>query len=245
MSRLSGWLREVSAYVATQRNNFLELAEFVSRKKESNLLSQRLFSSGLFLAFDRAFSNVFDYILYPMVMYYSCLILKTTIGFIIGGALMTALSFLVCWLWIFLYDRFGVNLLILEDLKNLREYDGKEKKKKFFASVLKRGDLIAFFIVNIKYDPFYAFVYKRKGNNRKGIKGRSDWVVFSSAVLISNVIWWVPSYFIGFIGFSSLELFQNYVESVKPLLIQIFSCFLATYFSWEYLVFKNQKKIKI
>ena len=98
------------------RNGLLELAEFVGKDKESPVLPRRFASSGLFLAFDRIFSHAFDYILYPTVIYYSCLVWELPSGFILGGFFMTVLSFLVCWLWVVLYDKFDVDLLILEDL---------------------------------------------------------------------------------------------------------------------------------
>lgn len=166
--------------------------------RERNVLVERIGSSSAFLIFDRIVSNLFDYGLYPIAFWLTDIYVGGYKGFLLAGIIMTVLSFLICWLWIYLYDFFEVNLLILEDVRRLRN-NGTDKSgwKGMIARILKKGNFLGFLIMSIKYDPFFTSIYMREDEESKGLKGLRNWIIFIGSVAIGNLWWWFPSFFFG------------------------------------------------
>ena len=203
-----------------RRQRIWDLAAFAAGQR--SVLSERLGSSGAFLIFDRAVSHLFDYGLYPLAFLLTDTYVGGYWGFIVAAIIMTTFSFLICWSWIYLYDFFQVDLLILEDIKRLRN-NGTESNSRFkilVANILKKGNFLSFVIMSLKFDPFMTAVFMRPNDDTFGLHGKRDWLIFIGSVLLSNGFWWLPSFFIGTEGFEILwGALQNWsFDSLKGVL---------------------------
>jgi hypothetical protein len=127
---------------------------------------------------------VFDYVLYPTVVY--------KFGVLIGGALMTLLSFLICLILLQFYDWAKHDWLGIEAIKNIKEYKGDKRIGQFTSWVMKKGDSIAFLFLSLRFDPFITTAYMRHGKYN-GMSKR-DWKIFTGSLLISNVYWTLACY---------------------------------------------------
>jgi len=125
------------------------------------------------------FDYGFDYALYPVVIW--------KLGPWIGGAIMALASLVFCLLLLRLYDRLGRDWLGLEFVKNLRHYDGPSRWRRTLAWLVTRGDLAAFVILSVKYDPFITTTYLR----REAYSGmtRRDWHIFLASWFVANGLW--------------------------------------------------------
>lgn len=127
----------------------------------------------------QAVDNAFDYLLYPAVILW--------IGPLWGGLVMAMLSLVFCLGLIRLYDRLGRDWLGLEYLKGIKLYHGRTRWKRCLGWLLNRGNIPAFIVLSVKYDPFITTAYLR----REAFNGmaRRDWVIFVSSWIIGNVTW--------------------------------------------------------
>lgn len=127
----------------------------------------------------KAFDYGFDYALYPLVIW--------KLGPLAGGAIMTLASLVFCLGLLRLYDRLGRDWLGLEFVKNLRNYEGASRWRRWLAWLLSRGDAAAFVVLSAKYDPFITTAYLR----RDAFNGmtRRDWTIFLGSWLVSNLLW--------------------------------------------------------
>lgn len=139
---------------------------------------------------------LFDYVLYPFVIYEA--------GLVKGFAIMIFLSFLSCVLMILLYDYLKKDFLAIEyskeklDLLTANNEGGRLKRS--FKWLLKRSQIFLFVFLSV-YDPFIATIFMRKGSNQyNGLKAR-DWQVLTLSLFIGNGIWAVTV-------FTGLSLFQ-------------------------------------
>lgn len=139
---------------------------------------------------------LFDYMLYPSIIYY--------FGILIGGAVMTTLSFLICLLILRLYDWSKRDWLGIETIKEMRHYHGQSRALLFLSKLLNKSDLIAFFILSINFDPFIVTVYLRKGKFN-GLS-KHDWLIFISSLLVSNLYWIIAC----FLGVTLIEWLINW-----------------------------------
>ena len=115
--------------------------------------------------------------------------------------MMASFSALFCFGAIFFYDRVRRDLLGLEALKTLREYEGGRVWGKVFSWILKRGDVAAFLFLSVFSNPFVATVYLRRGAYAfDGMRTR-EWSIFATSFLLSNASW----AFACFVGVSFVE----------------------------------------
>lgn len=154
------------------------VAAFIGERKE------KIRNAGLAYGVDWAVNWLFNYPLYGYVMW--------RFGLQKGFLIMAFLSFLVCWIYIIIYDIIKKDLFLIEDVKDYVEkvasYNGKWKALRILALVVKRGGKItAFFLLSFFKDPFYATAYCRNGKFN-GLKGK-DWLIFLASVVVSNVPW--------------------------------------------------------
>lgn len=137
--------------------------------------------------------NLFDYALYPFVIW--------KLGLLWGGITMTILSFLACWLTMIFYDWSKKDWLGIETIKGIKEYKGRSKIEKFIAWILKKGDFVSFIFLSVYFDPFITTAYMRRGSNRYDGMKKRDWRIFIASGLFSN-IWWT---LVSFGGVSVIE----------------------------------------
>jgi len=127
---------------------------------------------------------VFDYVLYPAVVY--------KFGVLIGGALMTLLSFVTCLLLLQFYDWAKRDWLGIEAIKNIKEYNGDKRIGQFTSWVMKKGDSIAFLFLSLRFDPFITTAYMRHGKYN-GMSKR-DWKIFTGSLVTGNAYWTLACY---------------------------------------------------
>jgi len=136
---------------------------------------------------------LFDDILYPFAIW--------KLGLVWGGLMMASFSAILCFGALIFYDRVRRDLLGLEALKTLREYEGGRVWGKVFSWILKRGDGAAFLFLSIVSNPFVATVYLRRGAYAFDGMRRREWSIFVMSFLLSNASWT----FACFMGVSFVE----------------------------------------
>lgn len=126
--------------------------------------------------------TLFDYALYPAVIAW--------LGAVVGGAVMTVLSALFCYLYILAYDWSGKDWFGFEMMKEMR--DGGEHESRAWRvvqRVARKGDWAAFLALSVYADPFFTIIYMRRGvGTYSGLSSR-DWKIFWGSVLVAN-LWW-------------------------------------------------------
>jgi len=127
-----------------------------------------------------------DYILYPFVIW--------KMGIVRGGLIMTAVSFLLCYLTFLFYDWSKKDWLGIETIKGIKDYRGENKIGKFTSWVLKKGDPIALFFLSIKFDPFIVTAYMRQGSHKYNGLSKRDWKIFIGSLLLGNAYWTLACY---------------------------------------------------
>ena len=141
-------------------------------------------------------SWLFDYVLYPFVIYKAGL----TKGFVI----MIFLSFLSCILMFLIYDFLKKDFLAIEyskeKLNSIIANNKGGKLRKALIWVLKRSTIFLFVFLSV-YDPFIATIFMRKGSYQYNGLNKRDWGVFSLSLIIGNGIWAVTV-------FTGLSLFE-------------------------------------
>lgn len=148
-----------------------------------------VFLSGAFVLYSTAY--LFDYVLYPFVIYKA--------GLLKGFAIMLALSFLSCLIFLLIYNFLKKDIFALEYSKqkiNAFIDDTKGSKiKRFFRKILKHSKILLFIFLSV-YDPFIATVFMRKGDFKPKLMTRSDWGILSLSVVVGNAVW-APTIFVG------------------------------------------------
>jgi hypothetical protein len=139
-----------------------------------------------------ALDHLFDYVLYPIVMY--------KLGLVYGFLVMTTLSGLVCLLMAFVYDFLEKDWLGLETVKELVEKFFKEEEemarrswrkwwKKLFSKIFYEYRWGPFVFLSLVFDPFVTTIYIRKGYHLYNGFSKEDWGIFIGSILLSNA-WW-------------------------------------------------------
>lgn len=144
--------------------------------------------------------RAFDLILYPFVIY--------RYGILLGGVVMTGLSFIVCLLSVWFYDWSKHDWLGIEAIKSMKEYTGDRKFFRLIAWVLRKNDLLAMLILSLQFDPFITMVYLRRGAYN-GMNGR-DWKIFLASLIFSNAYWTLAC----FMGISLVEWILKMISVV-------------------------------
>ena len=132
------------------------------------------------------FNFAFDCLLYPAVIFW--------LGLLVGGLLMAVLSFFVCWLLLWFYDRSGRDWLGIETAKQVRDYVGISLWRRALAWLLQRGDVVVCVTLSIRFDPFVTTAYMRHGSFNG--MSRRDWRNFWLSWFIGNA-WWALFCFAG------------------------------------------------
>jgi len=123
----------------------------------------------------------FDYLLYPFAIF--------RLGPLVGAIVMALLSLAFCLLLLRLYDHFQRDWLGLEFVKSLKVYDGGSTWRRVMGWLLRRGNVVAFLLLSVRYDSFITTAYLRPGAFC-GLSKR-DWAIFLGSWFIGNVTWTV------------------------------------------------------
>jgi hypothetical protein len=145
---------------------------------------KKIATAGAAYSVDYCVNWLFNYPLYIWVM--------DNAGLRDGYIIMFCLSFLLCYVYIKIYDIIKRDLFLLEDAKDwmdgMANYAGESKIKLFRAKIISKGGFIsAFLIISLWKDPFYTLAFCRKGKYN-GFSLR-DWGIFLGSVAIGNSVW--------------------------------------------------------
>lgn len=138
-------------------------------------------------------SYLFDYILYPFVIY--------ELGIIKGGLLMTFLAAVINILCLKFYDLSKRDWLGIEALKGVKAYEGKNRLVRVMSGLLKKSDPAAFFFLSIKEDAFITMIYLRHGSHQYNGMSARDWRIFLASLAVANIYWTLAAY----MGISVIE----------------------------------------
>lgn len=117
-------------------------------------------------------------------------------GFLKGGIATMIFSFFICLATIVFYDWSKKDWLGIELVKEMKEYEGRNRIGQAIKWLLRKGDVVALVGLSILTDPFITLVYLRKGANQYNGMGRREWMIFLVSTFISN-LWWVTVVFGG------------------------------------------------
>ena len=148
---------------------------------------------GIGLLVNKTIVYLFDYLLYPFIIW-KCGIIK-------GGIIMTFISFLICWGTLLFYDWSKRDWIGIETIKELKEYEGGNIKGRLFSWVTRKGDPVAVLILSVYFDPFVTTAYMRRGAHGYNGLGKRDWSIFIFSVLFGNFYWTL----VAFTGVTLLE----------------------------------------
>ena len=143
---------------------------------------------------------LFDYVLYPVVMY--------KYGLINGFIIMILLSFVACIFLFILYDFLKKDFFAIEYSKEklivLTSDKEGTKIKRTLVWCFKNSKPLLFVFLSV-FDPFIATVYMRKGISEYNGLSKRDWMIFIMSLIIGNGIWAITV-------FTSLSLFQYVIK---------------------------------
>jgi hypothetical protein len=143
--------------------------------------SRRLGTLAAGVTFMYVTNKLFDYLLYPYVVYRA--------GIIVGGLVMTALSALACLSILRFYDRTKRDWLGIETIRDLKDYRGGRRAARLISRLLSKSDAAAFVALSLYHDPFITTVWLRR--ERFGGLSARDRRIFWGSVLLGNAFWTV------------------------------------------------------
>lgn len=158
-------------------------------------LLQRIGILALGLTANTAMVYGYDFIVYPYLI--------VTHGLFLGWIYATIGSIVLCLGTLWFYDLTKQDWLGIETIKLIRDEPANGRIRKFFHSVVSRGDALAFLLLSLKYDPFITTVYMRHGSGNHTMTAR-DWKIFWAGAVVSNV-WW------GAVVFGAIEIFRKWL----------------------------------
>jgi len=144
-------------------------------------LKSRAFFLFVGIVVEYVVTYAFDYGFYPFMIW--------KYGAMKGGVIMSLISLVFCYITLLLYDLTKKDWFGIELIKELREYEGKAKTFGIMSWMLRRGKFAAFLILSLKFDPFTAVVYMRKGANEFTGMDRKSWIIFFGSWAIGNLAW--------------------------------------------------------
>lgn len=149
-------------------------------------------------------ANGFDYVLYPWVIW--------KLGPLHGAAVMTLLSFLICWLTLLFYDWAKKDWLGIETIKGLRDYAGNSRMMRALQWAAAKGEAALLVVLSIWTDPFVVVAYFRHGAHQYNGMTARDWRIFLIALVIGNGYWSAAM----FVGVSAAEYAWSGISGVLP-----------------------------
>lgn len=128
------------------------------------------------------FNWLFDYVGYSFVIW--------KLGVIPGGLVMAILAFFLDWYSVKFYDEFETDWLAMEEIKSLRDYQGKNLMKRFTKLILtKTPDFIQVIFFAVKFNPFITTIMMRKSSFEAKGMSRQDWKIFIISFIIGQIYW--------------------------------------------------------
>ncbi|MBL8189971.1 MAG: hypothetical protein JNK38_18295 [Acidobacteria bacterium] len=134
---------------------------------------------GLYLY--NTFNRFYDVVLYTAVI--------AKWGTLKGGVMMMALSLVVDWVTLRLYDRFKRDVFGIEGLKRVRDSDATTWIGKVLRWALRQNDLVTFVVLTLMTNQFVVTAWLRHGADEFNGLQRRDWVIFLSSVVLGNLYW--------------------------------------------------------
>lgn len=159
---------------------------------------------GIGLLGNSLIANGIDYVLYPWVIW--------TLGPLLGAAMMTVLSFLICWATLLFYDWAKKDWLGIETIKELKEYAGNSRFARVLRWAVAKGDAALLVILSVWTDPFVTVAYLRQGAHQYNGMSARDWKIFMLALAIGNGIWSITL----FTGMSAAEYAWMAISAAFP-----------------------------
>ncbi len=133
---------------------------------------------------------LFDWLLYGAVVAFLTQQYGALWGSIAAFCIMTPISAIICLTYMKIYDWSKKDWFGFEAAKMLRDdlsHGGYWKR--LMRSILRLGDIPAFILLSLHFDPFMTTVYLRKGTDNYDGLTKRDWTVFYGSVLFSNGYW--------------------------------------------------------
>jgi hypothetical protein len=144
---------------------------------------------------------LFDYVLYPFVIWRA--------GLLWGALIMTGLSLVVCIALLRFYDWSRKDWLGIETVKRLRDEPAAAGARRRIAGLLRRSDAFALVALSIRFDPFVTILYIRRGSHAYAGLSRREWRLFLVSNLISNA-WW------SLVAFGAIEVVRRTWPGLVP-----------------------------
>ena len=143
----------------------------------------------------------FNFLLYPFIIY--------EYGILLGGVIMTILSFFICYGIIRFYDWSKKDWLGIETLKEIEDFRPRPIPSNgifkyiflvmnmvgnFSAQIMKKSDALLLFLLSVKFDPFVTVIHIRHGAHQYNGLSKRDWKIFISSLIIGDIYWTVVVY---------------------------------------------------
>lgn len=156
-------------------------------------LARQIAGWGAAHAIIRTEEYLFDFLLYPFMLYAGgpALVAGATgrssaiLGYWVGFAVMVFLSIVVNLSYLAAYDRLGRDLFGLEAA---RAYERRFAERRFYRPIRPVVKFIAFGYLAVWHNPLFATLFLRQ-DARPFQMDRGDWRVFGLALVIANFGW--------------------------------------------------------
>lgn len=150
------------------------------------MVKERLFFLFVGIIFQWIVVGIFDYVLYPFVVW--------KFGLLNGGLAMATVSLVFCSATLAFYNSTKKDWFGIEMAKKLREYDGTRMVPRVISWMLKKSKAVLFVFLSVRFDPFTTVVYMRRGSNTFPAINSKDLKIFFASWLIGNLSWLITVY---------------------------------------------------
>lgn len=136
---------------------------------------------GIGFALKKSLDYVFDYGIYPLAI--------ISMGYTVGGIVMTMLSVVINVMVIKGYDWAKQDLLMIELFKKSIHQNEVEERFSSLKKFISNNDTAAFFLLSWVDDPITVTLYMRKGSYQYNGLSFRDWNIFLASTIVSNLFW--------------------------------------------------------
>ena len=137
-------------------------------------------------------NRFYDYVLYTAAL--------AKFGVLKGGAIMMAISFVLDFATLRVYDRLKLDLFGIEALKSLRERTPTNWTERMTIWALRQSEFVVFMVLTLLTNQFVVVAWMRHGARQYNGMTQRDWVIFLSSFFIGHLYWiGILSLAIGFI----------------------------------------------
>ena len=136
--------------------------------------------NGMFISSYLVLDYVFDFVLYYVAIRF--------FGPVIGGGTVMIVGMCIDFAMLRLYDAHKKDVFGIEDLKQLRDYEGTSSFRIHLSKLMRKGNLLSLAIIAFYSNPCLATIYMRPHGHARRSMNVHDYLVFLFSAGI-EIVW--------------------------------------------------------